>query len=241
MNENESARVEKNDGGQGGSNRVVVLVQSAKPAGFVRGIPKQTVKVLDLVDVVAGGDGFSGRRNRGIDPTDGRVATSGIRRYLTSVGKYHRVEAIPFVDGVFIPPGGFGPVQLDSAGHTFAEFGNANNLTANHIWAGGKIPTTPPNAIPTEMGGIDYASPGHGLLFLHSNKGLTFDLDAIRQANPGCRPMRFRAVAGNTEKISAKGGTVYAALWVLVDGQVRFQAPRDQQFHWRNAHQHSDR
>ena len=37
-------------------------------------------------------------------------------------GKYHRVEGLPFVDGVFIPDGRAGPVQVDSAGHTFAEF-----------------------------------------------------------------------------------------------------------------------
>ena len=73
------------------------------------------------------------------------------------------------------------------------------------------------------MGGIDYASPGHGLLLLHANKGITFDLEAIRRANPGCRLLRFRAIAGNTETVSAKGESVCADFWVLVDGQSRFQ------------------
>ena len=31
-----------------------------------------------------------------------------------------------------------------------------------------------------------------------SNKGITFDLESIRRANPNCRIMRFRAVTGNS-------------------------------------------
>ena len=44
---------------RGGKVRTIVVVQAATPADFVREIPKRTIKVLDLVDVVAGGDGFS--------------------------------------------------------------------------------------------------------------------------------------------------------------------------------------
>ncbi|MBU4400128.1 MAG: FecR family protein, partial [Planctomycetes bacterium] len=57
---NESARV---DGGD--EPRVTVLGPSTKTADFIRRIPEVTYKTLDLVDVVAGGDGFSGRRDRG--------------------------------------------------------------------------------------------------------------------------------------------------------------------------------
>ena len=57
---------------------------SAKPVNFVRQIPRLTIKTLDLVDVVAGGDGFSGRRGRGIDPTNGQTnrCTAAERRNL---------------------------------------------------------------------------------------------------------------------------------------------------------------
>ena len=77
----------------------------------------------------------------------------------------------------------------------------------------------------TKLGEIDYAASGHGLLFMHANKGITFDLDAIRRANPGHKLVRFRTVAGNTETSSENGGPrpVYADVWVLVDGQVRFR------------------
>jgi hypothetical protein len=220
LHEDQSARV---DEGQG--QRRVIVVAAVKSTDFIREIPKLTIKTLDLVDVVAGGDGFSGRRNAGIDPTNGRPTdtNSGYAIYMNGDGKYHSVKGLPFVDGVFVPDPSTDHVQIDSAGHTFASFGNANNSTANHVWAGGVIPTKPANVIRTELGGIDYASPGHGLLFLHSNKGITFDLDTIRRANPGCRPTRFRAVAGNTETISAQGTAAYGDVWLLVDGQVRFK------------------
>ena len=123
LHENESARVE-NRGNRNGGNRIVMLGPSAQRANFVRQIAKQTVKIFDLVDVAAGGNGFSGRRGRGIDPTNGRVSlthpsVNGEKDWLVGDGKYHRVEGLPFVDGVFIPDGRLGPVYTDSAGHLF--------------------------------------------------------------------------------------------------------------------------
>ena len=218
LHENESARVE-NRGNQGGGNRVIVLGPSAKPADFVREIPKQTIKIFDLVDVVAGGDGFSGRRNRGIDPRNGRASdTLGGENPMFGDEKYHRAEAVPFVDGVFIPHGGAGPVRLDSAGHVFDEFPATDNKTSDFILAGGQL-----GGNSAELDGIDYASPGHGQLALYANKGITFDLAAIRRANPDWKLVRFRAVTGNTEQASEKGAPVYADVWVFVDGQVQFR------------------
>ena len=78
--------------------------------------------------------------------------------------------------------------------------------------------------MPTELGGVDYAVPGHGLISLHANSGITFDLEAIRRANPSSKLLRFRAMAGNTEPLSETAKeTVYADVWVLVDGHVRFR------------------
>lgn len=226
LSESQSARVDH-------GNRLAVFDSSARPLTFVRRMPQEnsqpTVKTFDLVDVVAGGNGFSGLRDAGIDPTTGQrsdviefgdptadaVFPSGDRQY-------HRAADMPFVDGVFVPDGSTGPVQVDSAGHRFAEFPKTNNQTAFMIRAGGAIPTVRWK-IPTTLGGIDYASPGHGLLLFHPNKGLTFDLSAIRKANPGWAIRQFLAVAGNTETVSASGNDAFADVWVLVDGEVRFK------------------
>ena len=146
---------------------------------------------------------------------------------LIDDGKYHRVEGLPFIDGVFVPDGRTGNVQIDSAGHKFDAFPVTAYETTDYIRPAQVVHLTPElksiGATPTELGGIDYALPGHRGLLLHANKGITFDLQAIRRANPGWRLARFRAVAGNTEAASAKGEPVYADVWVFVDGQSRFQ------------------
>ena len=133
----------------------------------------RAIKTLDLADVVAGGDGFSGKRNRGIDPTTGRIChTRSSSLHLMGDHQYHRVEGIPFVDGVFIPDGRQGPVQVDSAGHTCDWFLETCNEGYGPIWAGMPVAW----AGPSELGDVDYAASGHSALFLHANKGLTFDL-----------------------------------------------------------------
>ena len=214
LHENESACVEKDSGKQAGSNPVTVSVTPAKPISFIREIPKQTIRTFDLVDVVAGGDGFSGRRNAGIDVLTGQRRNA--YKSFTAVGdeKYHRVAELPFVDGVFVPDGNHGPVQVDSAGHTFNDLGKTSNQFAAYIWAGGDIPSTMAK-IPTTMTRVDYSQKDHGLLFLHTNKGITFDLEAVRRANPGWQPVRFNAMSGSL-------GPGMADVWLVVDGCERF-------------------
>jgi hypothetical protein len=219
LRENQSASVDRNGDGQ-----AVLVVLATKPGKFVHDIPKLTIKRLDLADVVAGGDGFSNKRNRGIDPTTGKVALSqplpdGV---LRGNHKYHRVPTLPFVDGVFMPDGGQGPVQIDSVGHTFDGFDKTDNKAAGHIWAGKPV-FVPPEPFPTAFGGVEYASPGHGVLAMHANKGITFDLEAIRRASPGRKLVRFKAMAANTEWSSETGDSVFADIFVLVDGRVCFK------------------
>ena len=199
LRENESTTVERKADG-----RIVLLDTQDRVPAFVRKIPapaKPEIKTVDLVDVVAGGDGFSGRRNRGLDPTTGRTVDAlPTSKILVSDGRYHRVEGLPFVDGVFVPGSRRASVQTDSAGHTFDRFGSSMNETWQPIWAGGAIPANDSRRESSAaLGGVDYSSSGHGLLHMHANKGITFDLDAIRRAHPGQRIAQFRAVVGNTE------------------------------------------
>ena len=219
LHENQSARVGKDSGKQGSGNRITVFTTPAKPLGFVREIPKLTMKTLDLVDVVAGGNGFSGRRNAGIDPKTGRTTNTLPpldKVHIVGDHQYHRVKELPFVDGIFIPDGQDGRVQIDSAGHVYTNFPATDNWTASYIWTGA-------SSILTDLDGIDYASPPHGALVMHANKGITFDLAAIRKANPGWKLTRFRSMAGNTEKGNLVNFPSYADLWVLVDGKAVFR------------------
>jgi hypothetical protein len=219
MQENDSARVERGSTGQNGGDSRVVSETSHKPVDFVRTMPKQTIRSLDLVDIVAGGDGYSARNNRGINPTNGRPIDKAIEHEpLVGDGRYHRVEKMPLVDGVFIPSGD--RTQVDSVGHT-ANFPKTCLKAAGGIWTGKDRTGMPDN--PAVLGAVDYSSPGHTVLYLHANQGITFDLDAIRRDNPNCKVLRFRAVAGNSETASRRDPSVSADMWVLIDGQVRCQ------------------
>ena len=208
LHEDQSARVEKPKGLAGDRPRVVVRPLAPRSAAFVRQIAKP--KIFDLVDAISGGNGFTGRRGFGIRPiTDYSPEPAESPKpdqpwCIWGDYKYHRYME-RFIDGMFIPDGSKGPVQVDSVGHTFADFPKTANSTSCDFWAGGIVPTDEPQTPRSKIGGVDYALHGHGVLFMHANKGITFDLAAIRRANPDCSVVRFLAVTGNAEPATEQG------------------------------------
>jgi len=192
------------------------------PQHFIRSLSPVDAP-LDVVDLVAGGDGTTHRRGVGIDPATGHVASGHPAATFPGDGYYHRVPAIPAVDGCFVPDGTRGPTEVDSAGHRFL-FPLTGGDSFNRIWAGGAIPS-PGRPIYTTLRGIDYSQPGHGLLFIHSNTGLTFDLAAIRRLHPGTVLSRFHCIVGNSYRpLNEPAGTQPRAdAFVVVDGESRFQ------------------
>jgi hypothetical protein len=63
---------------------------------------------------------------------------------------------------------------------------------------------------------------GLGLIGMHSNSGITFDLHAMRARYPNRTIARFRALVGNLEsKAELPGEQHTAEAWVLVDGELR--------------------
>lgn len=204
---------------------VKVDVSGAVPQHFVRDLQPQAV-TLDVVDLMAGGDGTTHRRGFAIDPTTGQAGLLPARGVLRGDGQYHRVPSLPLIDGCFVPHGRL-TVQIDSAGHTY-KFAARDNATFSQIWAGGAIPWSHPDVggiVPSSLAGIDYAQPGHGPLYMPANKGLTLDLEAIRHLYPGMAPARFRSVVGNSfdSRTPLPNRHPRADVFVLVDGQVRFQ------------------
>jgi hypothetical protein len=199
---------------------------------FVRFLPEHEMQI-NLVDVVAGGDALRGPQHLGIGLVDGRP----VDHYgapAAGDGKYHRVDHLPYVDGVFIPDGGRGPVQIDSIGRT-VEFPD----TAGDCWGGGVMARRVKDEeslpfIQLEFHGDNYGyvnwlhiaskprsiSPeGLGLLGMHSNCGITFDLHAIRAQHTNKKMTRFRATVGNLE---SKPELYRGDAWVFVDGQLRY-------------------
>ena len=229
LRENESARVVKDEGT--GRPRLLLPGAVGNPPKFVRRLVEPP-KLLDLLDIVAGGDGTGRRRERGIDPTSGRQDPlyvpddrRGGRRYWPV--PWHRQQLI---DGVFVPDTTAGAVQLDSAGHVFDGFLPNSGKTNGSIWA--RAASIKPQPQGENRGwvyamglGGEFMPEKRGLLGMHANAGITFHLEAIRRAHPGVMPARFHAVAGLPYELDAfpppAGGL--ANVWVFVDGSLKLK------------------
>ncbi len=193
-------------------------------AQFVRRMPLPArLGVLDLLDIVAGGNGVGHLRGAGIDPASGDKDSVFPNRAHQADQRYHAVPSNRLIDGVFVPNGNAGPVQLDSAGHAYA-LPETNGRACGSIWARAADLEPEQRAAGPEcwvygMGrGGEYMPEERGLLGLHANAGITFDLAAICKAHPGVTgPVHFRAFAG----LANREGL--ADLWVFVDGQLKYR------------------
>ncbi|MCG2685701.1 MAG: NPCBM/NEW2 domain-containing protein, partial [Planctomycetales bacterium] len=228
LRENESARVEKNEAT--GGSRLVLHGAAGDPPKFVRRLVRP-LRVLDLLDVVAGGNGMGWGRERGIDPSTGMEDPVFFRPTHSGDGQYRPVAWHKLIDGVFVPNGKAGPVQLDSAGHAFG-FPGTDGQVYGSIWAraagvrpGDERETTITQYWVYEMGrGGQFMPDRRGLLGLHPNVGITFNLEAMRRAHPGAVPSSFRAVAGmgNADRVASYANCT-TDLWVFVDGRLKFK------------------
>ena len=212
---NESAQVVKEDSGR----RLVVRRTSVDAKVFVRQFVRVPA-ILDILDIVAGGDGLGHERERGIDPSCSMEEPIFLSHARINDGKYHRATYYKFVDGTFIPDGSRGPVQVDSSGHTF-DFPKTLGVSMGPIWARSfkpseKLKNDANYWIHSGDFGYGLMPQRRGLLGMHANVGITFDLDALRKKHKQA-VVRFETVAGKTLKTSAD-------CWVLVDGQVRWKA-----------------
>jgi len=179
---------------------------------------------LDLADIVGGGTGFgTGDPNQSINPDNGQ-RRSDFRphdyRAVRGGHNYVPIADLDFIDGVFIPDGGGGPIVVSSNGHTFHECPNTNGRFGWNIFNGSF--SIEGNYLQI-FNGKRYGTSEHPGISIHSNVGITFDLDKIRASLPGSRIVSFSTLCGGLSKdiIKTRGST--ADFWVLVDGQKRFE------------------
>ena len=191
---------------------------SAKSAQFRAPDSQSTLKTLDLADVVAGGDGFSGRRNAGIDSATGRRNHSRHPEepVWSAMGGIIGRNRCRWSTACSSLTARNRPVQVDSAGHVFDGFTNSEGIAAllclgaagsksqhaasdDGLAGGRRLQDRRPRRNPCACQQWNYLQPGRGPV----------------RVNPGCKLLRFRAVGGSTY--------LPADLWVLVDGKLRFQ------------------
>ena len=179
------------------------------------------VRSIDLVDVVAGGDGTGSARMRGINPQNGietatPLVTSETLR-LDGDGSYNAVLSNPLIDGVFIPTRD-SENQIDSTGRRFKGLRQDDTFTYGLIWAGGLMPSVETNDALLQSVRQSYpdAPESAPVLYMLPNKGLTLDLDELRKAHQHSGVMRLIA---SVELVRSPLTDMAAAdVYCIVDG-----------------------
>ena len=201
---------------------------------------------LDMADLVGGGNGFgSGLLGCGIDINFGGlfayndlliqgwvIEDTYVRpktETFTSNGQYTPVQSNTYIDGVFVPDGGSGRCVVSTAGHLFEGCPDTSgNYYIGVINSGSLLRSrSAENAVNLyglhnmSLEGKSYGTRQNPGLFVHSNMGITFDLDAIRRSLPGISVTTFTSLCGISDKDTNMNSSDF---WVLIDGIKRFEA-----------------
>jgi len=177
---------------------------------------------IDLADIVGGGDGFgTAEDNMGLNPLTGKAAFALPGEAVEGVGEegifvggnmFTEVVQSKWIDGVFVPDGGEGPVQIAQNGLSFDGFSD----TSGRIWTYLQNRKRSFN-----IGSDDNPNMANKpCLLMHVNLGITFDMDMIRDKFDGQVEIKaFRAKSGFRLLLDKNK----ADFWVLVDGRVRYK------------------
>ena len=187
-----------------------VIARTKRELGELRG------DALDLADIAVGGSGFGDvESGRGLDPRTGKLAAKREGTLAKVVLNKFVASDFSAVDGLFVPDGS-APVVISSTGITVDDLPRTSGGVWDFVANAASLGFTS-----TQIDGVDYANAPHTILALHANKGVTFDLAAVRSA-PGYERLRFAAAVGHG---GAKGEST-ATLRIYVDGKLRFAKER---------------
>lgn len=179
---------------------------------------------IQLASIIAGKDGFEEIDPVvGLDPVTGQYSLSIRRDVHKSTTGYNPVPDSLFIDGVFVADESQETAMIiTSSGLTFAcpdTAGLVSHVITVYTGDIKKQQDTIPLAI---FGGQTYDN--NAIVMIHSNAGITFDLDAIRQSTPGFTLESFKALGGLSEALhSVQTQLPDVGFWVLVDGQTRYE------------------
>ncbi|MCH2203721.1 MAG: DUF1553 domain-containing protein [Fuerstiella sp.] len=164
---------------------------------------------ISIADLVGGGNGVgSGKRGRGIQPATGEFTDD--QAEFVSIERFDQLIEVPdseFIDGVFVPK--TGTATISSSGHLITGTAASSGQTWDYFRFG-PIKGATSNSID----GIDYSVTPNRMLGMHANKGITFDIQAMRAA---CvfGLSRFETVFGH----AGAAGESQLNLGVYLDGR----------------------
>ena len=186
---------------------------------------------ISLASIIAGGNGTDMLNGvAGIDPATGQRVSGYRSLKQKTTGKFAPAADTPLVDGVFIPDGGVGENIISSAGHIFRDCPDTWGSGTNSTGVSTQDILAFCNFNQSEIGlsenqlpifdGILKGTAETPAVLMHSNVGITFDLEAIRSVFPDAAINQFVSSFGLPNKGFMKGAK--ADVWILIDGQTRF-------------------
>jgi hypothetical protein len=192
---------------------------------------------LNLADMAGGGNGLgTGRIGVWLNLKTGEEGTDlivnpqlqsqfsseelGNMEKRTTDNRYKKASQLPYVDGIFSPDGGMGAVQVDSRGDLWSDCPDTSGVYFEDIFNGSHIATS--YAHDLILNNTTYGTQERPAIALHSNAGITFDLDAIRADMPGVKITRFKSLCGVSQEAGTR--TRRMDFYVLVDGKKRFES-----------------
>ncbi|HML74158.1 MAG TPA: NPCBM/NEW2 domain-containing protein [Anaerohalosphaeraceae bacterium] len=176
---------------------------------------------MDLTSLITGGNGFDAPQDsQGIDLLTGQMNWTTAEKGQQGARDYLSVPYNPYVDGVFVPNGENGPSQVSSAGHVYS-FPTTSNAYYAPIGPRSEVAMVKPdNVRALTLKGCQAQS----ILCMHTNAGITFDLDAIRETLPENVAIKsFTAAYGisDTAIVDSGQSDPDADFFVLLDGQPK--------------------
>ena len=151
---------------------------------------------INLADIVAGGNGFgTGTKGAGIHPETGS-ATTGEAGFI-SIKRHDELIPVPtnkYVDGVFVPK--FDTATISSTGIKITGI----KVSSGQTWDYFKFGPSSGFTVNT-IDGVDFNKAPNWMMAMHANKGITFDVQALRTTHE-FQTARFKALFGHGGKES---------------------------------------
>jgi len=185
---------------------------------------------IDLADILGGGNGFgTGKADCMVDVRSGNLEYRRNDAVPFEGGNLIGIaDSVPFVDCLFIPDGGEGPTQISSTGDRTSEFPDTCGQSYGYAANGGVVRHITGAVDTIVLDGVRYGSSVRPAIYMHSNLGVTFNLDAMRNMMPGLNIKRFTAKCGISasilNEVNERTINPEVRFWVFVDGQVRFSS-----------------
>ncbi len=186
--------------------------KTEKPAG--------PAKFFDLVDAIGGGSGLGGgRAGVSVSLIDGKVSDGFVFRPDTMSAGGYLVCPAPFIDGVFVPGTSRGLCVVSSTGTVFKECPPTSSSFNADIFNSSVVMDQAGGQAKLNLPGRSWSTAPS--LYMHSNSGITFDLDEIRRANMEVTMFSCRVGVASYE--GQPDVPAWLGVYVLVDGQRHFE------------------